>query len=245
MTDEGMTDTDDGLMSYTLPNLPVYMSDAEGEGSDGGEYQAPTQQQQQQQQPLQSSTNPTYPQQQQEMYAYAQQQQQLQQQYGGYPRGQYPPPPHDPQLQQPPPYMGYQSAGYAPYPPNMPYSGYDQQQQYSQQQQLQQQQMTPQQQQQHQQMLASQYAAAWGHYPRPSLRTPPSHAQAATRVAPTAANQATLGPATFQQEQQRHQQQQQQQQQLVVQPEVVRIHQTSINRRHTYHIFSHICSLHL
>jgi hypothetical protein len=35
--DGGMSDTDSGPVGYTLPNLPVYLSDAEGESSDGGE----------------------------------------------------------------------------------------------------------------------------------------------------------------------------------------------------------------
>ena len=120
--------TDDGL-GYTLPNLSVYLSDAEDATDGVMDYSEPQQQhslprsrinsqqqlQQQQQPPL-----PPFAQQQQQ-----QQQQQYQQYPGQYPP--YPPPLPDPMQMGPPPYIPYPQNQFMPYPPYGHYTSQQQQ----------------------------------------------------------------------------------------------------------------------
>ena len=109
-------DTDDGL-GYTLPNLPVYFSDAEGttDLTDTGMEQSSSQQLVQQQPFFQP---PPPPFEQRGPYQYP-------------PPGYNPyggPPPSDPNMGQPiSPYMGYSPNPYLPYPPYGPYGPQQQQ----------------------------------------------------------------------------------------------------------------------
>jgi hypothetical protein len=122
--------TDDGL-GYTLPNLPVYFSDAEGTTDVAEDTDHPLQLQHSTQQ--QSSLQPPPP----------PFEQRGPYQYPGYHYPYNAPPLPEKNMGQIPPYMGYPPNPYIPYPPYGPY-GPQQQQMYG-----------PQQ----QQMVTSQYAA--------------------------------------------------------------------------------------
>ena len=132
--DEETDSTDDGL-GYTLPNLPVYFSDAEGSTTDGAESEAslqPQQQQQMQQQQMQQQQPIQRAQQipQQQVQQQQQQQQQIQPQQPHQPQAQQiqqqqqPLPvqpqnvviPQQPQQQPPPPPFAQQQAYYPPPP---------------------------------------------------------------------------------------------------------------------------------
>lgn len=144
-TDATEGDTDDSIPSYTLPNLPIYMSDAEGEGSDSEPYYASTSEQ------AGGRTAQTFEQQRQRATAAQQATSSVPPRppYGYPPIYQPPLPPNQQQQQQQP--QQYSSSSYLPYPPPPQFYNPTYNQQY-----------TPQQQQQ----LMAQYAAQWSNYPR-------------------------------------------------------------------------------
>eukprot|EP00547_Thalassionema_nitzschioides_P005160 CAMPEP_0194217836 /NCGR_PEP_ID=MMETSP0156-20130528/22354_1 /TAXON_ID=33649 /ORGANISM="Thalassionema nitzschioides, Strain L26-B" /LENGTH=935 /DNA_ID=CAMNT_0038946981 /DNA_START=15 /DNA_END=2819 /DNA_ORIENTATION=+ len=140
-TDATEGDTDDIIPSYTLPNLPIYMSDAEGEGSDTEPYYGSTSEQ------TSIRTPQTFEQQRERASAAQQATSSVPPRPSyGYPPIYQPQPPLNQQQQQ-----QYSSSSYAPYlpPPHFYNPAYNQQ-------------YTPQQQQQ----LMAQYAAQWSNYPR-------------------------------------------------------------------------------
>ena len=190
---DGLTDTDDGL-GYTLPNLPVYMSDAEGESSDSGEQLQPVASAHQASHRTNAAAYDNH--QRTDMFH---KQQQVQQQYT-YANGQqqFTPPP--PNIHQTPPVIDFGS-GYQPYIPyynpqqqqqqqqrqQQPFSNLHQQQQYSNPQLLQ----TFPNPQQQQQMMAAQYTAAWG-YPPQRLQPLPNPSQIANTAAVAATEEHQL-----------------------------------------------------
>lgn len=142
-TDATEGDTDDSIPSYTLPNLPIYMSDAEGEGSDSEHYYGSIAEQT-------SGRNPqTFEQQRQRATAVQQAASSVPPRppYGYPPIYQPPILPNQQQQQQ-----QYSSSSYAAYPPPPHFYNPVYNQQYSAQQQPQQ--------------VMSQYAAQWANYPR-------------------------------------------------------------------------------